>query len=89
MKRQCHFFSHNKRGKITIKHWELDLFFILHFTYLGVGVRTHPTRPPPPTGLVDALKSSPHCRENLRARCDIVCVDKRRRGISGRRYLLP
>jgi len=28
-------FSHNKCGKITVKHWELDLFFILHFTYLG------------------------------------------------------
>ena len=41
-------FSHNKCGKITIKHWELELFFILHFTYLGVG--THPT-PPLPTVL--------------------------------------
>ena len=39
-------FSHNKCGKITIKHWELDLFFILHFIYLGV-VRTHPTHPLP------------------------------------------
>jgi len=29
----------------------LDLFFILHFTYLG-GVRTHPTHPPLPTGLL-------------------------------------
>ena len=38
-------FSHNKCGKKTIKHWELDLFFILHFTYLGV--RTHPTHPRP------------------------------------------
>jgi len=27
----------------------LDLFFILHFTYLGV--RTHPSHPPLPTGL--------------------------------------
>ena len=44
MKRQCHF-SHNKCWKITIKHWKLDLFFILHFTYLE-GVRTHPTHPP-------------------------------------------
>jgi len=39
-------FSHNKCGKITVKHWELDLFFILHFTYLG-GVHTHPMHPPP------------------------------------------
>jgi len=42
-------FSHNKCGKITVKHWELDLFFILHFTYLGA-VRTHPMHPLP-TGL--------------------------------------
>jgi len=33
-------FSHNKCGKITIKHWELDLFFILHFTYLGCPLST-------------------------------------------------
>jgi len=31
-------FNHNKCGKITIKHWELDLFFIL----LIWGVNTHP-----------------------------------------------
>jgi len=43
-------FSHNKCGKIAITHWELDLFFILHFTYLGWGcVRTQHT--PLPTGL--------------------------------------
>jgi len=39
-------FSHNECDKKTIKHWELDLFFIIHFTYLGV--RTHPTHPRPP-----------------------------------------
>ena len=45
-------FSHNKCGTITIKHWELDLFFVLHFTYLGEGVRTHKTYSPLPTGLL-------------------------------------
>ena len=35
-------FGHNKCGKITVKHWELDLFLILHFTYLGVYAPGHP-----------------------------------------------
>jgi len=30
----------------------VSVFFILHFTYLERGVRTHPTHPPLPTGLV-------------------------------------
>ena len=37
-------FSHNKCGKITIKHCELD-FFILHFTYLE-GSAYAPNAPP-------------------------------------------
>ena len=40
MKCQRHFSVKINAEKITIKHWELDVFFILHFTYLGV--RTHP-----------------------------------------------
>ena len=44
MKRQCHFSVIIKCGKITVTHWELDIFFILHFTYLGV--RMHLTHPP-------------------------------------------
>jgi len=30
-------FSHNKCGKITIKHWELDLFFNFTFYLFGGG----------------------------------------------------
>jgi len=45
MKRQCHFsvIGPNKCGKITIKHWEMDLF--LFYILLSWGVRTHPTHP--------------------------------------------
>ena len=50
MKRQCHFTVIINAEKITIKHWELDLFFILHFTYLGGAYA--PNAPPPlPTSL--------------------------------------
>ena len=46
---QMSLYSHNKCGKITIKHWELDLFFnfIFYFIWRG-GVHTHPTHPPCP-----------------------------------------
>jgi len=44
-------FSHNKCGKITIKHWELDLFFTFYF--FGGCVRTQ--RTPVPTGLVSRV----------------------------------
>jgi len=48
---QMSLYSHNKCGKITIKHWELDLFFILYFTsFRGRGAYT-PNAPPLPTDL--------------------------------------
>jgi len=39
-------FGRNECGKITIKQRELDLCFILHFTYWGGRVRTQRTPPP-------------------------------------------
>jgi len=61
MKREGEFCKEMKWGGVFCKKWTflpqnetklmLDLFFILHFTYLGV--RTHPTNPPPlPNGLI-------------------------------------
>ena len=45
MKRQYHFsVIIGLNAEKTIKHWELDLFFILPFSLFG-DVRTHPTHP--------------------------------------------
>jgi len=44
-------FSHNKCRKITIKHWELDLFLFHILLIWGEGAYA-PNAPPPPTGLV-------------------------------------
>jgi len=44
-------FSHNKCGKITIKHWELDIF-LFYILLIGGGVHYILTqRTPLPTGL--------------------------------------
>jgi len=43
-------FSHNKCGKITIKYWELDIFF--YFTFYLFGGAYAPNAPPPAYGPV-------------------------------------
>jgi len=45
----------------------VSVFFSLHFTYSGEGVRTHPTHPPLPTGLL-LLVTSPEWKHAVNDR---------------------
>ena len=49
MKRQCHFSVIIKCGKITVTHWELDIFYFTFYLFGGGCVCTQRTLLP--TGL--------------------------------------